>query len=578
MAFEFGAADPAGDSPGEGFDVFAPLAGLSADALVGTAAYSASTNAVNTCRTLMAASLLHEQREEQYLLRRSDLHTGQADSVDDLLTMTANAAAGVDPYAQYGPDGFEQAAAELGAALNLTAAEARDLIRAGDAMRYRLPLTGTALACARIDLRRFTIALKRTDFVDDATMPIVDAHLAEAILARDPMSTTRFTALVDQIVHKHAPDAVRRRNDHATRDRGVTIGPDRFQPGRSRITGHLPHTDAAALNAQLTAIATTVHPGDGRTIDQRRADALLALAHGKRTLDCHCPDCTPEPAEQDLDAGEPGDASTERDVPEPADKVSADQVSADQVSADKVSAEKRSATHVSGDAPETHAECSCSCASCRAPRPTYHIIGNLTTLVGLDNDPGMLDGHGLVDADTMRSLLADARRIFVTTDIRDEPSVADAAAAAAASRYVPSRKLQSLVRAGELCCTFPGCNQPVWISDLDHTHPFDHADPDRGGKTSEANLKPLCRFHHRVKTFGMWRDHQDDYLAVWFEAPTGHTYLGNAFTGRDLFGALTPRKPPDHPARQRLVSERATRTGTHRRQLDEWNTTHPPPF
>ncbi|MGV6990487.1 DUF222 domain-containing protein [Gordonia amicalis] len=273
----------------------------------------------------------------------------------------------------------------------------------------------------------------------------MDAHLAEAILSREPLSTTRFTALVDQVVHKHAPDAVRRRNDHATRDRGVTIRPDRFQPGRSRTTGHLPHTDAAALNAQLTAIATTAHPGDGRTIDQRRADALLALAHGQRALDCLCPDCTPEPAEQELDAREPGDAPTERDVPEPADKVSAD----------RVSAEKSSATYASADAPET---------------------------------------------------------------------------------------------------------------------------PDRGGKTSERNLKPLCRFHHRIKTFGRWRDHQDDYLAVLFEAPTGHTYLGNAFTGRDLFGALTPRKPPDHPARQRLADERAARTTTHRRQLDEWDTANPPPF
>ncbi|GAB87954.1 DUF222 domain-containing protein [Gordonia rubripertincta] len=543
MAFEFGDTTPTGDLPGEGFDVLEPLAGLSAEALVSTAAYSASMNAVNTCRILMAASLLHEQREEEYLLHRSWLHTGQAQSVDELLNKTANAAAGVDPYAEHGPNGFEQATAELGAALNLTAAEARDLIRTGDAMRYRLPLTGTALACARIDLRRFTIALTRTDFVDDATMPIVDAHLAEAILARDPMSTTRFTALVDQIVHKHAPDAVRRRNDHATRDREVTIRPDRFQPGRSRITGNLPHTDAAALNAQLTAIATTVHPSDGRTMSQRRADALLALAHGRRALDCHCPDCAPEPAEQDLDTLEPTQpVETEAPADEPADTSP-----------------------------------SCSCAG-HGPRPTFHIIGNLSTLVGLDNDPGMLDGHGLIDADTMRSLLADAICDVVTAGVGNGPSDADAQAAAAASRYVPSRKLQSLVRAGELCCTFPGCNQPVWISDLDHTHPFDHTNPDHGGKTSERNLKPLCRFHHRIKTFGAWQDSQDEYMSIWFESPTGHVYQGNSFTGRDLFGALTPRKPPDHPARQRIADDRAARTTTHRRKLDEWDIANPPPF
>lgn len=276
MAFEFGTIDPGGDLPDEGVDVFGSLAGLSPEALISTAAYSASMNAANTSRTLIAASLLHEQREEEYLLRRSEIYSGEAGSIDEFLDRTAQAVSGADPYEQFGPNGFEQATAELGAALNLTPAETRDLIRTGDAMRYRLPLTGTTLACGRIDLDRFLIALKRTDFVDNATMPMVDAALAEAILARDPMSTARFTTMVDNTVHTHAPDAVKRRNEHAARDRGITIRPDRHQPGQSRIGGHLPHTDAAALNAQLTAMANGVHTGDPRTIPQRRADALLA--------------------------------------------------------------------------------------------------------------------------------------------------------------------------------------------------------------------------------------------------------------------------------------------------------------
>lgn len=221
--------------------------------------------------------------------------------------------------------------------------------------------------------------------------------------------------------------------------------------------------------------------------------------------------------------------------------------------------------------------CTCTCTSCRAPRPTYHIVGNLTTLVGLDNEPGLLDGHGLIDAPTMRRLFADAVHTFITTGVRTDPADADARAAAAARTYVPSKKLQALVRAGELCCTFPGCNQPVWTVDLDHTHPFNHTNPDHGGKTSERNLKPLCRFHHRIKTFGQWRDSQDEYLAVWFEAPTGHTYLGNPYTGRDLFASLKTQ-PPDHPARQRLTDERDHRTDTHRRQQVEWDRNNPPPF
>ncbi|ASR04257.1 HNH endonuclease signature motif containing protein [Gordonia rubripertincta] len=550
MAFEFGTVGPAGDLPDAGFDVFGPLAELSPEALVDTARYSASMNAVNTCRMLMAASLLHDRREEDYLVRRSALHTGQTGSVDDLLGMSADALSGIDPYEEFGPNGFEQATAEFGAAMNMTPAQARDVIRTGDAMRYRLPLTGTTLAGARIDMTRFQIAMKRTDFVDDATMPGVDAALAEAILARDPMSTARFTTMVDQIVHTHAPEAVKRRNEHAARDRGLTIRPDRHQPGQSRISGHVPTIDAAALNARLTAMADGVHKRDGRTMSQRRADALLALAHGRQELDCQCPDCAPEPAGQELDA-------TDASGPAGNDTLTADP--------------SDGAASLSAD------DCTCTCTGCRAPRPTFHIVANETTMQGRDNDPGMLDGYGLLEADAMRALFADATHTYVTTGVRTEPADADAAAAAAASRYVPSKKLQALVRVGELCCTFPGCNQPVWTVDLDHTHPFDHHNPDRGGKTMQRNLKPLCRFHHRIKTFGRWRDSQDEYLAIWFEAPTGHTYLGNPFTGRDLFSSLRTQ-PPDHPARQRLTTERAARTTTHRRHQDAWDRDNPPPF
>ncbi|ANY22084.1 HNH endonuclease signature motif containing protein [Gordonia terrae] len=172
--------------------------------------------------------------------------------------------------------------------------------------------------------------------------------------------------------------------------------------------------------------------------------------------------------------------------------------------------------------------------------------------------------------DTMRSLLADARRSFVTTGIHAD--------AEAESRYTPSRTLQNLVRCGELCCTFPGCNQPVWTTDLDHTTPFDHHSPSTGGATTQRNLKPLCRFHHRIKTFGMWRDYQDEYLTAWFQSPTGHTFVGNAFNGRDLFGYLVPGRPPDHPARSTLADQRETRTITHRREIDAWNAANPPPF
>ncbi|EON30312.1 hypothetical protein GTC6_23254, partial [Gordonia terrae C-6] len=325
---------------------------------------------------------------------------------------------------------------------------AKDLIMAGDALRYRLSFTGHALACGRIDKRRFLIALKRTDLITDADeMQTVDAHLAEAIFARAPMSTARFTAMVDAIVAAWAPDALRRRKERVTADRNVTITPDRFTPGQSRISGTLPDADAAEFNARLSAMATAVHAGDPRTLPMARADALKALARGESALTCRCDDCTTPTTEaeaaQDLDAptANPAEYATE---PPARDAASADTVT------------EPLGSHASPSSPD-------------APRATFHIVVNLSTLIGLDDDPAFLDRHGIVDADTARQLLAEARRTY----IQPASTAADAApvpdADPSTTKYAPSRKLQALVRAGELCCTFPGCNAPVWQIDLDHT-------------------------------------------------------------------------------------------------------------
>ncbi len=46
-------------------------------------------------------------------------------------------------------------------------------------------------------------------------------------------------------------------------------------------------------------------------------------------------------------------------------------------------------------------------------------------------------------------------------------------------------------------CVFPFCTRRARL-DLDHREPW----PD--GPTSSANLAPLCRTHHRMKTFSGW--------------------------------------------------------------------------
>ncbi|GAA2062178.1 HNH endonuclease signature motif containing protein [Williamsia deligens] len=520
------------------FDTSGVVASLAADSelpaheLVEILSHCRAITSSADYRMLCAASLIHDERCEDYLVSVAEHDSGQRESLDELLAAGMDHLAGRDPRAEYGPDGLERATAEVGAVLNVPASKARELITAGDTARYRLVFTAQALAVGRIDLAGFLLICGRTKLVlDPDLVKVVDTHIAQALFERPPLSRARLIALVDRIVAMLDPDALIRRRERVRADRDVTIRPDRFQPGASRVTATLPDTDATAIDTRLSAMADAVHSGDPRTRAQRRADALIALAAGLDHLVCGCDTCTTL-GEVDVDA-------TVESDPVPTDVPAAQPI-----------------TPAVGPA-----------------RPMFHIVANLSTLVGLDDDPGYLDGRGIIDADTMRALFTDAEREFIR---RNDPT----RAARSASTYVPSKKLAALIRCSELCCTFPGCSAPAWNVDLDHTTPFDHRHPIDGGQTTRDNLKPLCRFHHRVKTVDTrWRDYQTPLGEAFFESPTGHMFLGNAYTAVDNFPALgPPRKPERHPARTTLATRRDTERAAHLRAIQRTEDAHPPPF
>ncbi|GBE24208.1 hypothetical protein BMS3Bbin02_00477 [bacterium BMS3Bbin02] len=59
---------------------------------------------------------------------------------------------------------------------------------------------------------------------------------------------------------------------------------------------------------------------------------------------------------------------------------------------------------------------------------------------------------------------------------------------------------------------------PSVQSDLDHSKAVAH-----GGKTSEHNLAPLCRFHHILKHHG-WTTEKLDNGGYQWTSPLGHRY------------------------------------------------------
>lgn len=374
--------------------------------------------------------------------------------------------------------GFARASAEVGAALNLTAAAASRLVTQAEVLREQLPRLGAVLAEGQTDWRTVEIVIARTRFVTSKAMAQIDSELAEQVGGWQCWSAGRITATVDAKVKLLDPAAIVER-EHAIDRRRVKVSSR--GDGTAKIDAVVTTRAGLTFDAKLSEMSARLCPKDPRSNDQRRADAVEALAEG-RELSCEC----------------------------------------------------------------GRAECPTRSATPPAETPpvVINVIAERDTVVGAGTTPGYVCGYGVVDAGQVRELAAKATMRLVT-----EPDVD----AAAAQRYQPTVSVQRWVRCRDLTCRFPGCEHPAEDCDVDHTAPFDHINPARGGLTVPANLKCLCRFHHRLKTFGGWRDTQYlDGSVVW-TSPSGKTYRTTP-GGADLFNsfALAPCAPPAPPRPPRL--------------------------
>jgi hypothetical protein len=178
-------------------------------------------------------------------------------------------------------------AAEVAAALCISQGLAASRLRYARAMRERLPKLGEVFAAGDIGFLLFATAVYRTDLITDAeVLADVDAQLALKVPRWPSMTRARLAGKVDKIVAGADADAVRRRRQHQA-DRCVYID-DYVESGVSEVQGRLFSVDAHALDKRLTALADTVCEHDPRSRDQRRADALGALAAGADRLGCRC--------------------------------------------------------------------------------------------------------------------------------------------------------------------------------------------------------------------------------------------------------------------------------------------------
>ena len=200
-------------------------------------------------------------------------------------------------------------------------------------------------------------------------------------------------------------------------------------------------TDALRIHRRLTALARGLDDPE-RTMDQKRTDVLADVLLGTgRGTPAPSPSSTPKPDTADQDA--PTSAS-----------------------------------------PTTQAH---------DPRPEICVVVGLDTLLGLADGAAEVPGLGPIPASLARSLAADGRWRAWITD-----AVSGSVVATGSRRYSPGPGLARLVRAREPVCRMPGCRREAIACDLDHTVPWPR------GQTTAANLGPLCRRHHQLKTHTGW--------------------------------------------------------------------------
>jgi hypothetical protein len=131
-----------------------------------------------------------------------------------------------------------------------------------------------------------------------------------------------------------------------------------------------------------------------------------------------------------------------------------------------------------------------------SPKAQVLVTVPVFALMGLTDEPAVLDGYGPIPPSMARALVADGAESFhrVLTDPRD-----GAPLEIGRSSYRVPKALRQWLRLRDGKCTFPGCNNPSLDNEADHLLAWQ-----QGGTTGISNLGQPCRRHHKLRHITPW--------------------------------------------------------------------------
>ena len=172
---------------------------------------------------------------------------------------------------------------------------------------------------------------------------------------------------------------------------------------------------------------------------------------------------------------------------------------------------------------------------------TIGVVVPVDSLLGLGDAPGeLMDRTTSIPAAFVRELAAQKGTLFyrlLTDPLGNLLDVTEM------GRF-PSKHLKFALTVHDGQCSFPTCTAPTERCDIDHIIPAPH------GPTEGANLRHLCRRHHRAKTFGAFGVTNDNNDYRW--SLNGRTYSVDDEqlpTGRQSSKRVVQRGNPNHHSR-----------------------------
>ena len=378
----------------------------------------------------------------------------------------------------------------------------RRLVARSRRLAADLPTVWQAFRAGELDAEQVRVIDRVARQVSQAhTLAVIDDQVVEAAQTRCPKQLGSWLL---RLVVRLEPLAFEQRHRRALAERRVTVvqGVD----GMGYVTGEVSATDAAAIDATLATAARSLGADDPRSEQQRRSDLFADLLLGRLGL--------AEPTEAE-EAGEPDVAPLDQDWLEIED---IDPETGELLGTrwQRLDSEGEVVGEPVGDQPAAASSSGPAWLTRRNQQPLrIGIVVPLSSLLGVSECPGELaDRSGLVPAEELRQLIAAAlgsqsdhrdHVLFTRLLTDDGGRLLDVTEL---GRYASARLAQAVkVRAGT--CRYPTCSVPADRCDLDHHEPVPK------GPTSAANLDPLCRRHHRGKTFAWLASVRDDHGVDW---------------------------------------------------------------